>query len=66
MKTKWRAPIANGLLCLFIALAVTATSHAAAEASVHFIKLGGKGNATLVKSVSGSTASYGLVETGTS
>lgn len=66
MKTQWRAHLATGLLCLIASLAVTTTSHAAAEAGVYFIKLGGKGNATVIKTVSGTTASYGLVDTGTS
>jgi beta-lactamase superfamily II metal-dependent hydrolase len=66
MKTKWRITRAAFLLCVVGLLGLNATSYAAAEAGVYFIKLGGKGNATVVKSVSGSTASYGLVDTGTS
>jgi beta-lactamase superfamily II metal-dependent hydrolase len=65
MKTKWKAHIATGFLCMLGLPIFTATSHAA-EAGVYFINLGGKGNATLIKTVSGTTASYGLVDTGTS
>ncbi len=50
----------------FLMAAITSFAFGPVEAGVYFIKLGGKGNATLVKSVSGSTASYGLVDTGSS
>lgn len=66
MKTISRLSIATFLLCVTGLMGLSSTSYAAVEAGVYFIKLGGKGNATVVKTVSGSTASYGLVDTGTS
>lgn len=66
MKTRLRSLLATLLLCVIGLLGSAASARAAAEAGVYFIKLGGKGNATLVKSVSGSTTLYGLVDTGTS
>lgn len=66
MKTKSRLSVATLLLCVAGLLGLSSTSYAAAEAGVYFIKLGGKGNTTVVKTVNGSTASYGLVDTGTS
>lgn len=66
MKTKSRLSVATLLLCVAGLLGLSSTAYAAVEAGVYFIKLGGKGNATVVKTVSGSTASYGFVDTGTS
>ncbi|HEY1108897.1 MAG TPA: MBL fold metallo-hydrolase [Opitutaceae bacterium] len=66
MKTKSRLSVTTLLLCVAGLLGLNSTAYAAAEAGVYFIKLGGKGNATVVKTVNGSTASYGLVDTGTS
>jgi beta-lactamase superfamily II metal-dependent hydrolase len=66
MKTKWSVKRATVLLWVVGWLGLAATATATTEAGVYFINLGGKGNATLVKTISGSTASYGLVDTGTS
>ncbi len=66
MNKNWRLSWSAVLLGVVGLLGLNATSYAAAEAGVYFIKLGGKGNATVIKTVSGTTASYGLVDTGTS
>jgi hypothetical protein len=66
MKTKCGFKIATVLLWIVGSLGLNATSYATTEAGVYFIKLTGKGNATVVKTISGGTASYGLVDTGTS
>ncbi|WP_173115584.1 hypothetical protein [Paenibacillus qinlingensis] len=47
-------------------LHVTSFAAAPAEAGVYFINLGEKGNATLIKTISGTRTSHGLVDTGTS
>jgi len=63
----WKMKFAMiAVLCLSLLLLPTSSfANAPAEAGVYFINLGGKGNATLVKTISGNTASYGLVDTGT-
>ncbi|WNQ12275.1 hypothetical protein MJA45_04295 [Paenibacillus aurantius] len=68
MKTKWRMRFSVVVLFCMSLLMVNATSFATApaEAGVYFINLGEKGNATLIKTISGTTASYGLVDTGSS
>lgn len=68
MKSKWRMKFAVVVLfCMGLIMSNTISFAAApAEAGVYFINLGEKGNATLIKTISGTTASYGLVDTGTS
>lgn len=68
MKAKWKMKAAMvALLCMSLfVLPIVLSAAAPTEAGVYFINLGGKGNATLVKTISGTTASYGLVDTGTS
>ena len=68
MKTKLTMKIAVVVLfCMGLLMSnVTSFAAAPAEAGVYFINLGQKGNATLIKTISGTTASYGLVDTGLS
>lgn len=66
MKTEKTTCSASVLTYFFIILALCLNSHAATEAGIYFINLGGKGNATLIKTVSSGVASYGLIDTGTS
>lgn len=68
MKSKLRIKVALFLLlcvCLNIFMFNTSVSAISGDATVEFIKVG-RGNATLIKSTSGSTTIYGLVDAGTS